>query len=68
MIRQRQIGVAALVARLNQAKEKNVGFLNPLLYARSAELVNDKADVIVHAEVLARDGGEHPVDVDEAAR
>jgi kumamolisin len=29
--------MAALVARLNQAKKKNVGFLNPFLYANSAK-------------------------------
>jgi kumamolisin len=28
--------MAALVARLNQAKGKNVGFLNPFLYANAA--------------------------------
>ena len=29
--------MAALVARLNQAKKQNVGFLNPLLYANAAK-------------------------------
>jgi kumamolisin len=29
--------MAALVARLNQAKGKNVGFLNPFLYAQAAK-------------------------------
>src|SRR5262249_36323219 len=29
--------MAALVARLNQAKKKNVGFLNPFLYANVAK-------------------------------
>ena len=29
--------MAALVARLNQAKQKNVGFLNPFLYANAAQ-------------------------------
>jgi kumamolisin len=29
--------MAALVARLNQAKRKNVGFLNPFLYANVAK-------------------------------
>ena len=29
--------MAALVARLNQAKKKNVGFLNPFLYANTAK-------------------------------
>jgi kumamolisin len=29
--------MAALVARLNQAKQKNVGFLNPFLYADAAK-------------------------------
>jgi kumamolisin len=29
--------MAALVARLNQAKQKNVGFLNPFLYANAAK-------------------------------
>jgi kumamolisin len=34
--------MAALVARLNQAKKKNVGFLNPFLYANVAKgVVND---------------------------
>jgi len=28
--------MAALVAKLNQAKQKNVGFLNPFLYANAA--------------------------------
>ena len=28
--------MAALVARLNQAKKKNVGFLNPFLYSNAA--------------------------------
>jgi kumamolisin len=29
--------MAALVARLNQAKKKNVGFLNPFLYSNVAK-------------------------------
>ena len=29
--------MAALVARLNQAKKQNVGFLNPFLYASAAK-------------------------------
>jgi kumamolisin len=29
--------MAALVARLNQAKGKNVGFLNPFLYSNAAK-------------------------------
>jgi kumamolisin len=33
--------MAALVARLNQAKNKNVGFLNPFLYARAATVTHD---------------------------
>jgi len=34
--------MAALVTRLNQAKQKNVGFLNPLLYANAANgIVHD---------------------------
>lgn len=33
--------MAALVARLNQAKQKNVGFLNPFLYAHAANVVTD---------------------------
>ena len=34
--------MAALVALLNQAKKKNVGFLNPLLYANAGSgLVRD---------------------------
>jgi len=34
--------MAALVARLNQAKKKNVGFLNPFLYANvSKGVVHD---------------------------
>ena len=34
--------MAALVARLNQAKKQNVGFLNPFLYANAAKgLVHD---------------------------
>jgi kumamolisin len=34
--------MAALIARLNQAKQKNVGFLNPLLYANVAKgIVHD---------------------------
>jgi kumamolisin len=33
--------MAALVARLNQAKGKNVGFLNPFLYANAAVVAGD---------------------------
>jgi len=33
--------MAALVARLNQAKKKNVGFLNPFLYANAAKVMHD---------------------------
>lgn len=33
--------MAALVARLNQAKGKNVGFLNPFLYANEARVMRD---------------------------
>jgi kumamolisin len=33
--------MAALVARLNQAKQKNVGFLNPFLYAKAATVMHD---------------------------
>src|SRR5262249_40856852 len=33
--------MAALVARLNQAKGKRVGFLNPFLYASAAKVVTD---------------------------
>jgi kumamolisin len=33
--------MAALVARLNQAKKKNVGFLNPFLYANAAKVTHD---------------------------
>ena len=33
--------MAALVALLNQAKKKNVGFLNPLLYANAGALLHD---------------------------
>jgi kumamolisin len=33
--------MAALVARLNQAKKKNVGFLNPFLYANASEVMHD---------------------------
>jgi kumamolisin len=33
--------MAALIARLNQALQKNVGFLNPLLYANAAEVAHD---------------------------
>jgi kumamolisin len=33
--------MAALVARLNQAKQKNVGFLNPFLYANAATVMHD---------------------------
>jgi len=34
--------MAALIALLNQAKQKNVGFLNPFLYANAAKgVVND---------------------------
>jgi kumamolisin len=36
--------MAALVARLNQAKRKNVGFLNPFLYENAAKgVVQDVA-------------------------
>jgi kumamolisin len=33
--------MAALVARLNQAKKKNVGFLNPFLYANATKVAHD---------------------------
>jgi kumamolisin len=33
--------MAALVALLNQAKKKNVGFLNPFLYANAATVMHD---------------------------
>src|SRR5205823_1475551 len=33
--------MAALVALLNQAKKKNVGFLNPFLYANAATVCHD---------------------------
>jgi kumamolisin len=33
--------MAALIARLNQALQKNVGFLNPLLYANAGEVAHD---------------------------
>jgi kumamolisin len=33
--------MAALVALLNQAKQKNVGFLNPFLYANAATVIHD---------------------------
>lgn len=33
--------MAALVARLNQAKKKNVGFLNPFLYANAGKVMHD---------------------------
>jgi kumamolisin len=33
--------MAALVARLNQARQKNVGFLNPFLYANASEVMHD---------------------------
>jgi kumamolisin len=33
--------MSALVARLNQAMHKNVGFLNPLLYANASTVVHD---------------------------
>ena len=33
--------MAALVVRLNQAKQKNVGFLNPFLYANAATVMHD---------------------------
>jgi len=33
--------MAALIARLNQAKNKNVGFLNPFLYANAKEVFQD---------------------------
>jgi kumamolisin len=33
--------MAALVARLNQAMQKHVGFLNPLLYANAGEVSHD---------------------------
>ena len=33
--------MAALIARLNQAKKKNVGFLNPFLYANAGKVCHD---------------------------
>ena len=33
--------MAALVARLNQAKKKNAGFLNPFLYANAKTVMHD---------------------------
>jgi kumamolisin len=36
--------MAALVARLNQAKKKNVGFLNPFLYAQGASGIVHSVD------------------------
>jgi kumamolisin len=33
--------MAALVARLNQGKKKNVGFLNPFLYANATKVMHD---------------------------
>jgi kumamolisin len=33
--------MSALVALLNQAKKKNVGFLNPFLYTNAAKVVHD---------------------------
>jgi kumamolisin len=33
--------MAALITRLNQAKQKNVGFLNPFLYANSQKVMHD---------------------------
>ena len=33
--------MAALIARLNQAKKKNVGFLNPFLYAHAGKVMHD---------------------------
>jgi kumamolisin len=33
--------MSALIAKLNQAMQKNVGFLNPLLYANAGEVTHD---------------------------
>ena len=43
--------MAALIALLNQAKQKNVGFLNPFLYANVAK--NVVHDVTVGTNAIA---------------
>ena len=45
--------MAALVARLNQAKQKNVGFLNPLLYANATGPGAVVVDVVSGTNAIA---------------